>query len=470
MKRTIIWGLDNKANDEIVYRLHDNSLIDVRFWIRQLERTPRIKDLEWISYSDLFVRHKIPKVRPAPLSFRQKMRAHEHGFLMMNVRHQINVDVPAPIFTRSTEDDIDYYYTLVNYFYHLFTHFDIEFLISGNIYHEGADYTLYHVAKELGIPNQMFYQSIFPNRFFHIKTVDDMGDIRGTCKPLFPEMDFKLENYVKLKQHYMSKITDANDYLEEIEGRFMLKDILVADWSDKLMRSVFPDRFRIRDTHYHNGKYQRVPRLKALVENMEKYGNKAPDLDQEFIYFPLHLQPELTTSALGRRFEDQVFALQHLRSIIPSEVKIYAKENPKQWEAFRSHDFFYRLRQLPNVEYIHHSVSSFDLIDHCSCVATVTGTAGWEAVCQGVPTITFGNAWYNNLPGVFHFSPELSYKDVLSYTFDPTHFSNEVKDLSRYIAPGIMDRDYVSIYSDFDEEDNLNLITEAFKIILKDHT
>jgi capsule polysaccharide export protein KpsC/LpsZ len=41
------------------------------------------------------------------------------------------------------------------------------------------------------------------------------------------------------------------------------------------------------------------------------------------------------------------------------------------------------------------------LIDNAVAVATVTGTAGWEAINRGTPAITFGSAWYRDAPGVY---------------------------------------------------------------------
>ena len=37
------------------------------------------------------------------------------------------------------------------------------------------------------------------------------------------------------------------------------------------------------------------------------------DLRQDFVYFPLQLQPEMTTSALGGRFRDQAYAIERLQ-------------------------------------------------------------------------------------------------------------------------------------------------------------
>ena len=46
--------------------------------------------------------------------------------------------------------------------------------------------------------------------------------------------------------------------------------------------------------------------------------------------------------------------------------------------------------------------NSFDLIDNSRAVATITGSAGWEAACRSKPVLAFGYAWYLGCEGVFH--------------------------------------------------------------------
>jgi len=47
------------------------------------------------------------------------------------------------------------------------------------------------------------------------------------------------------------------------------------------------------------------------------------------------------------------------------------------------------------------STSTFDLIYKAQAVATVTGTAGWEALLNSKPPLIFGLPWYRDCPGVF---------------------------------------------------------------------
>ena len=51
------------------------------------------------------------------------------------------------------------------------------------------------------------------------------------------------------------------------------------------------------------------------------------------------MQPEMTTSAIGGEFRDQLLALEKLSNILPSGVKIYVKENPKQGSYAVDHYF-----------------------------------------------------------------------------------------------------------------------------------
>lgn len=54
------------------------------------------------------------------------------------------------------------------------------------------------------------------------------------------------------------------------------------------------------------------------------------DFQGNFVYFPLHLQPEMATLPLGGRFNDQILAVECLRSLLSPDWNIIIKENPHQ--------------------------------------------------------------------------------------------------------------------------------------------
>jgi hypothetical protein len=56
---------------------------------------------------------------------------------------------------------------------------------------------------------------------------------------------------------------------------------------------------------------------------------------------------------------------------------------------------------LPRVRFAPTNADHFKLLDGALVVASVNGTVGWEAVVRRKPAIVFGEAWYQNAPGVF---------------------------------------------------------------------
>ncbi|MBQ7148564.1 MAG: hypothetical protein IJR96_07405 [Pseudobutyrivibrio sp.] len=137
-------------------------------------------------------------------------------------------------------------------------------------------------------------------------------------------------------------------------------------------------------------------RYKASIKYYKK-----PDMNRKFVYYPLHLQPEASTLVCAQKYEKQLFFLDNLAKSIPADTVIYAKEH-YSFLGCRDNNFYKALAEYPNIVLINPWEDSFELIDHCECVATLTGTAGIEAMLLRRPVIMGGNALYENAPGVMH--------------------------------------------------------------------
>ena len=129
-------------------------------------------------------------------------------------------------------------------------------------------------------------------------------------------------------------------------------------------------------------------------ETLAEFENNEADLTKKFVYYPLHLQPEMTTSTLGDQYSDQLLAVERTAEMIPDDWQIYVKENPKQTGQMRSPMFFHRLRRIKNVHFLSSHADTHELTDHAAFVATVTGTVGWEAICKGK------KHWYSDVRGM----------------------------------------------------------------------
>jgi hypothetical protein len=146
-----------------------------------------------------------------------------------------------------------------------------------------------------------------------------------------------------------------------------------------------------------------LERRRILCERNAFYDAHAvePDLNQAFVYLPLHYQPEASTTPMGGVFVQQVLMAQLLNAHLPDGILIYIKEHPREsaWLQ-RSIQFYEDLVKIDKVRLVARSVDTFVLRERCSAVATATGTAGVEALFRGKPVFLFGHRFYQYARGV----------------------------------------------------------------------
>ena len=199
---------------------------------------------------------------------------------------------------------------------------------------------------------------------------------------------------------------------------------------------------------YSDGVIWRYLRFRQYKNNLS-IAEHDLDFDCKYVYFPLHLNPELTTSALGGNYRDQLLALERLSNFLPADWKIYVKENPKQTEFMRGKWFFDRLNAIPKVTMVPKNTDTYDLIKNSVFVSTITGTAGWEAITNCKNALVFGNAWYKSLPGVFQFNEELKLDDILNYNINKNYLKHSIDSLISKMGKGVIDPVYIGQVPNF---------------------
>lgn len=135
---------------------------------------------------------------------------------------------------------------------------------------------------------------------------------------------------------------------------------------------------------------------------------RPPALDQPYVFVALSYQPELSSNPLGGPFSNQMLMLDTLRASLPAGWQLVVKEHPSQHnpnfmfscQGRRPPDYAF-MASLPNVTLAPMSMSSAELIASCRAVATISGTAGWEALLRGKPILAFGEAWYRFCKGAW---------------------------------------------------------------------
>ena len=131
-----------------------------------------------------------------------------------------------------------------------------------------------------------------------------------------------------------------------------------------------------------------------------------PDLSRRYVYVPLQIQPEATTLPMGGAYVDQQLVVEMLEALLPPDVLILVKEHPQQRSFYpdgqgRSLTFYENLLACKKVRFVPCDFNTYRLTENAVAVATVTGTAGFEALFREKPVLLFGHRFYQYAAGVF---------------------------------------------------------------------
>ena len=339
------------------------------------------------------------------------------------------------------------------YFLHMLTSKRIQHVFFEIIPITGLDYICYVAARRLGIPTTSCLNSNFPGRFFFCHRLEDFGSFDGIpedTSAVPPEIEWGH----KKDLFYMKDLAFESQY--GTPGKRLFHEL----WRNAFRVSAKPVRLSGVVQNYIMGRdfqklYQRHAKTAA-----------AQDLKGDFVYFPLHLQPEVTTSGLGGRYCDQLDAVERLSELIPKDWYILVKENPIQGCEQRGREFFHRLNSIGKVRYLRREVGTYDVMNKCRFVATVTGTAGWEAITGGKPCLIFGLAWYMKMPGVTRYSENCSLEEILAFKFNREEVIQKFRAIYAKTRPGVIEACFASIDPDYEPSRNIQNIARFMEEVI----
>lgn len=171
----------------------------------------------------------------------------------------------------------------------------------------------------------------------------------------------------------------------------------------------------LRRLSFRLQRYKRIQRKNAYYQ---KHAVE-PDMHAPFVYFPLHYQPEVSTNPMGGGYADQILVAQMIAAHLPKGVLLYIKEHPSEsvW-LMRDVGYYKALLDIPNVRLVARHVDTFRLREHCKATATITGTAGFEAIFRGTPVLLFGHRFYQYADGVFPIRTSDDCKNAIKAIFE----------------------------------------------------
>ena len=120
----------------------------------------------------------------------------------------------------------------------------------------------------------------------------------------------------------------------------------------------------------------------------------------------------------------------------------------------RDNLFFRRLRRLRNVRLVSIDSDTYQLISKSQFVATITGTAGWEAITGGKCALIFGNAWYSDYPGVFRYQAGLDLNRIANTRINHMEVESHFNMMINKMGVGVVDELYSTQVNNYHSETN----------------
>jgi hypothetical protein len=298
---------------------------------------------------------------------------------------------------------------IYNYWYEFLIDNNIKKVILGNVPHTPHDYTIYYICKLLRI-NIIIFQP-FNNPFSEIKRYLLMSD-------------FDWGN------RFLNEITNDDSLPEDLEKIFSLydeskqlsisKQIIIQEKSNFLKKLLTINLIKANRI-LSKILFRFTLLYKIIVERtyLFRLSNLTSEkIDEDnYVFFPLHFQPEATTIPVGNQFLDQLEIIRILSLNLPVGCTLLVKEHPAYWtrkilghlseyipiKDVRPFRFYKELLKISNVRLVNHNLDSHKLLHDSKGVVTVSGTIALEAALNGRPVLMFGDHYYNQLINVTKF-------------------------------------------------------------------
>ena len=352
----------------------------------------------------------------------------------------------------SYEERRRFFLQQVMYWSNVVEYFEPDLVFFTESPHSVAQFVLYAVCVERRIPIVMFATTSLPSRVYVRAKIEDpprslnelcagsQNALEQEAPSLAPDIMEHVRcikgNYSEGEPWYMRRqreIQQATNYTSRLR-----KLILIHRWpryaANRVLRllhlrivqrnslklpgkSLEDSAFSLWQWtayRYHASSFKR--RLKARYTEL----SSASSVSEKYIYVPLHYQPERTSDPEGGAFGDQWLLVNFLVQAVPSDWFIYVREHSSQFHSRlyghqgRTRDYYEQILALGKVRLIPLDESSFQLIDGSEAVATLTGTAGWEAILRGTPVLVFGSAWYRDCEGAFEIRTIQDLRDAIA--------------------------------------------------------
>ena len=137
-------------------------------------------------------------------------------------------------------------------------------------------------------------------------------------------------------------------------------------------------------------------------------------LPEPFVLFPLNVPEDAQIVLRAPYFREGLSICEQIASVLPYGYHLVIKEHPGHPGMLEHSRLKFTLRNFPNVLYLDSRVSIEDVLSLCTAVITINSTAAINALVNGLPVITMGEAFYKGTGLTYDVENLLDLKHVLT--------------------------------------------------------
>lgn len=274
------------------------------------------------------------------------------------------------------------------------------------------------IANDLGSFSRMIPfrigKQVGESLWWHRLRVEDYFGIKKNPYDKFESIEDLFLNFKNKEdsiQGYEESAKKARGYLESFQAENK------GAYDDSSSTSGVNFGIPLRAIHYwyqynfngYKSSFKTKPTHELIVRQIKQqlrnsYFKRAEFFDEidhtaEYVYFPLHMQPEWSTLTLSPEFTDQIGLVRQVSRNIPVSATLYVKDHPRMMGR-RKKGYYDELKAIENVKLASPHISSNKLILNSIATVTIAGTAGLEAALRSKPSIVVSDPSYSLLSSV----------------------------------------------------------------------
>lgn len=307
------------------------------------------------------------------------------------------------------------YYTALKFFLNYFNENKVDCVISYILEHGStSDSLIFDIAKSNGIPVYIFSQNsgfgsinLLSLLYYNEREFIDISKINKNRVDINLLIDALYKNYsankivnlpfskliTKFKNKKNKTFIECIKWFYNYKIKFYIKNFKHSRIDDLYKICEDTSFLQMIKGHFYFRKIKKFYKRHSF--------NKIEG--QNYIFYPLHLEPEAAIMA-RLTLNCQLFIIEQISQMLPVGWYLYVKEHPDQFNGvqfdkymhksvfnFRNIDFYKRITKLKNVKLIKLNNSSSQLIDDAKATLSISGSALIEAVAKKKPVIILGN-------------------------------------------------------------------------------